>query len=389
MQTLEAKIERLMNNVIQSKEAVGANILILHKGQELYHKVFGLADKELQLPMKRDTIFRLFSMTKPVTACATMILVERGELDLQDPVSKYLEGFQNQTVWTEEGLVPVEREVTIFDLLNMTSGIPYPDLSFPTGVMMDQLFSKIKEQFQLGNPTSTLEYCNQIGKIPLSFQPGCRWQYGLSADILGGIIEVISKKSYGAFLKDEIFDPLHMKDTGFFVPKEKEDRFAVNYYFDEEKKDLLPFLEQFLGLEGYGEDVSFESGGAGLVSTIDDYKNFAQMLLQGGTYQGIRILGKHTVDFMIQSRVPESQREAYRWGSNLGYGYGCLMRILEDSGAAANLGSIGEFGWDGWTGNYVTIAPREELVILYFIQRAGAGTSPAVRTLRNIVYGEL
>lgn len=123
MQTLEAKIERLMNNVIQSKEAVGANILILHKGQELYHKVFGLADKELQLPMKRDTIFRLFSMTKPVTACATMILVERGELDLQDPVSKYLEGFQNQTVWTEEGLVPVEREVTIFDLLNMTSGI--------------------------------------------------------------------------------------------------------------------------------------------------------------------------------------------------------------------------------------------------------------------------
>ena len=122
MQTLENKIERLMTQVIQNQEAVGANILIMHKGQELYHKVFGMANKEEQLSMKRDTIFRLFSMTKPVTACATMILVERGELDLQDPVSKYLSGFQNQTVWTENGLVPVERDVTIFDLLNMTSG---------------------------------------------------------------------------------------------------------------------------------------------------------------------------------------------------------------------------------------------------------------------------
>ena len=194
-------LDKLVQEVIESGEAVGANLLILHKGEEIYHNTFGFADRENNLPIKRDTIFRMFSMTKPVTAAAVMILVERGVLDVWDPVSKYIKSFENQKVLGTNGvLVPTNREITIWDCLNMTSEIPYPDTNIPAGKLMDDLFVSIKEKLNNGIPTSTLEYCDLIGKIPLAFQPGTQWLYGLSADILGGIIEIITGKKYSDFL---------------------------------------------------------------------------------------------------------------------------------------------------------------------------------------------
>lgn len=380
-------MDKLLQQEISEDRVKGASALVLHKGREIYCGSFGYADAEKGIPMKRDTIIRLFSMTKPVTAAAVMLLAERGELDVWDPVSKYLPCFREMKVWDEEkGELPAERENTIYDLLNMTSGITYPDEATEPGRRMGAVVQAYVAKRESGEGVDTQEYMRGIASVPLVFQPGDRWMYGFSADVLGGVVEAASGRSFSAFLQDEIFEPLEMPDTGFFVPKEKLERFAQAY--DATENGLIPHTGSHLG-EYYGEDVAFESGGAGLVSTLDDYSHFASMLAHKGSYNGKQILGRKTVEFMIQNRLTDYQRRDMNWDSTRGYGYGCLMRILTDQGEAGTNASLGEFGWDGWTGNYVTMDPCEDLVFLYFIQRCGAGMTPAVRKLRMATYGAL
>lgn len=381
-------MDKIIQQEIEKGEIVGANTLVLHKDKEIYSSTYGFADKENNVPMKRDTIFRMFSMTKPVTAVATMILAERGEIDLWEPVSKYLPFFANQKVLTQDGrILPAERDTTIWELLNMSSGITYPDINHEPGRQMDNTFRRLIARREKGDYVDTQEYLKEIAKVPLLFQPGTKWMYGLSADLLGGIIEVVSGKKYGAFLRDEIFIPLEMKDTGFFVPYDKRHRFAQNYIW-KDGVGLIPFNTSHLG-EYYEEDVAFESGGAGLVSTIDDYSRFAQMMLHNGTYEGRRILGKNTVKFMTTDHLTQEQRVDYNWDSVKGHGYSCLMRILTDQGLVGCNASHGEYGWDGWTGNYLTISPADDLVFLFFIQKCNAGTTAVVRKLRMATYGAL
>lgn len=385
-------IDKIMRQEVEAGQIAGAGYLLIQGGKERYFSVCGYADREKKTPIKRDTIFRLFSMTKPITAAAVMMLVERGELDLRDIVGSYLPAFGEQTVWNPDGEpVPAERAVTIYDLLNMTSGIPYPENwegCSPSGILMDDLFQELKKAQADGQRLTTREWIDRIARVPLAFQPGERWMYGLSADVLGAVIEVVTGKRYGDFLREEIFAPLNMADTGFYVPRDKRERFAQNYIWNEKKNGLEIYTDCNLG-EYYGEDVSFESGGAGLVSTMEDYSHFARMLLQGGTYDGVRILGEKTVRFMRQDRLSPAQKGALQWDSNLGCGYGCLMRVLTDQGAAGTIGSLGEYGWDGWTGNYVTIDPENDMIMLYFIQRCGYSSTSALRKLRNITYGAL
>ena len=381
-------MDRILQQEVAEGRVKGVSALVLHKGKELYYNQFGYADAEKGVPMQRDTIIRLYSMSKPVTAAATMILVERGELDLWDPVSKYLPCFKGQKVWDDEkGEVEAEREVTIFDLLNMTSGITYPDAETEPGRRMQTVVETFVARRNAGERVDTQEYMRGIASVPLVFRPGDRWMYGFSADVLGGVIEAASGKPYGVFLQEELFGPLEMKDTGFYVPAEKLGRFAQAYEPTEDGQ-LVPHIGSHLG-EYYKEDVAFESGGAGLVSTLDDYSHFASMLTHKGMYQGRQILGRKTVEFMTQNRLTEHQRRTLIWDSVLGYGYGCLMRVLIDQGAAGSNATLGEFGWDGWTGNYVTMDSTEDLVLLYFIQRCGAGTTPAVRKLRMATYAAL
>ncbi len=381
-------MDRILQQEVAEGRVKGVSALVLHKGKELYYNQFGYADAEKGVPMQRDTIIRLYSMSKPVTAAATMILVERGELDLWDPVSKYLPCFKGQKVWDDEkGEVEAEREVTIFDLLNMTSGITYPDAETEPGRRMQTVVETFVARRNAGERVDTQEYMRGIASVPLVFQPGDRWMYGFSADVLGGVIEAASGKPYGVFLQEELFGPLEMKDTGFYVPAEKLGRFAQAYEPTEDGQ-LVPHIGSHLG-EYYKEDVAFESGGAGLVSTLDDYSHFASMLTHKGMYQGRQILGRKTVEFMTQNRLTEHQRRTLIWDSVLGYGYGCLMRVLINQGAAGSNATLGEFGWDGWTGNYVTMDSTEDLVLLYFIQRCGAGTTPAVRKLRMATYAAL
>lgn len=388
MTKFKESMDRLIREEINSGKVKGAACRVIHKGKTIYHTVQGYADAEQGKELAEDTIYRLFSMTKPITAVATMILFERGLIDLRDPVSLYLPEYAHQKVWQEDGLADTYRDVTLFDLLNMTSGIPYPDMSHEPGRQMDKLFRELIARREKGEVVTTREYMRRIAEVPLVFHPGERWMYGLSADILGGVIEVVAGMSYGEFLRKEIFEPLDMVDTGFFVPEEKRERFAQIYRFSEEQGQLEPYVGSHLG-EYYREDIAFESGGCGLVSTVEDYSHFAQMLLRGGTYNGKRILGPKTVEFMRQNRLSEAQKVCFNWDSLWGYGYGCLMRVLTDQGPATSNASLGEFGWDGWTGNYVMMDPEEDLILLYFIQRCDSGTTPIVRKLRNVIYGAL
>ncbi len=367
----------------------GVSALILHKGKELYYNAFGDADAERGIPMKRDTIIRLYSMTKPITAAAVMLLAEQGKVDLWEPVSRYLPCFRGQKVWDNvKGEIPAERENTIYDLLNMTSGITYPDGATEPGRRMKAVVDDFVARRERGERVDTQEYMRGIASVPLCFQPGDRWMYGYSADVLGGIVEAASGMTFGEFLQKEFFAPLDMPDTGFFVPEGKRNRLA-QYYDMTEEGILVPHKGSHLG-EYCGEDAAFESGGEGLVSTLDDYSHFALMMVGKGAYEGRRILGRKTVEFMTQNRLTETQRRTLNWDSMKGYGYGCLMRVLMDQGEAASNASLGEYGWDGWTGNYVTMDPGEEFVLLYFIQRCGAGgISGTLRRLRMAAYGML
>lgn len=386
---LKEKLDALMKNQIETNTMKGGSLMVIHKGKVIYRGNFGMADEARNYPVRNDTIFRLYSMTKPITAAALMILYDRGLIDLYDSVCWYLPGFRNQKVLTGDGEVPVNRDVRIMDLLTMTSGLMYPERGeVPAGIKMADLFDEFNEAAEKGKAYSTVEMCNKIGEQPLCAQPGEIWNYGTSADIAGGIIEVVSGKSYGQFLKDEIFTPLGMVDTDFYVPENKRDRFAEVYIRDENGK--LNICEwQHLGLrDKYTVPPSFEIGGCGLVSTMDDYAKFAQMLLNKGEYKGIRILSPSAVSRITSDNLNEGQKKTFNWDSCYGYGYGGFMRVLNNPWEAG-AGVKGEYGWDGWTGNYFCNDPENDLTFLYFIQVGGTNGPRPIRTLKQAVYSEI
>ncbi len=391
LRRLDPAIEStLISNSSNPDGNVGAAICILEHGKEIYRNEYGYADKEKKVPMKPDAIFRCYSMTKPITSAAVMILVERGNLSLSDPVSSYLPGFQNQKVYTPDGLVPVERDVTIQDLMTMTAGVCYPDASFPAGNYMEQVQQEYYREIQEGKTITTYELANRIGAQPLAFQPGTRWLYSFCADVLGAVIEVISGKRYSEFLQDELFHPLGMTDTDFYVPPEKQDRFMQFYQYMPETKTMDPCTWQHLCLSHmHLQKPDFESGGAGLVSTLDDYAKFVKMMMNGGTYHGVRILGQKTVKSMTKNQLSESQRAGMDWTELKGYGYGSLMRQMIHPEIAESLGSKGEYGWDGWLGSYLSIDPVEDLAIIYVIQKCGGNGYRDIQVIRNIVYSAL
>ncbi|WP_143316451.1 serine hydrolase domain-containing protein [Clostridium sp. HBUAS56017] len=379
------QIKKVLKGSIDSNFIAGANLMVIKNGKEIFYHEDGLADRGTRSPIKRDSIFRLYSMTKPITATAVMILLERGELDLYDSVSKYLPGFKDQMVGEGDTLVPVEREVMIKDLLSMTSGLVY-DGSSRAGKDTEALFKEIDRRLLGDSPMSTIEIINKLGKCALAFQPGSSWNYGTSADVLGAIIEVVSGKSFGEFLKEEIFGPLDMKDTGFWVPEEKRER-LVKTYADNKNGDLELYTENHLGIiNKMDRKPAFESGGAGLASTIDDYSNFARMLMNKGSFNGVQILKPHTVKYLTSGRLNDIQQESFNnWITLCGHSYGNLMRVMTDCSRAGDLGSHGEYGWDGWLGSYFGNCPKDDLIFLFMIQKTDAGTTTLTRKLRNII----
>ncbi|NLZ47062.1 MAG: serine hydrolase [Clostridiales bacterium] len=382
-------IKGLVKSEVDQGKLAGASVAIRKDGDIVFSNSYGMADIEKNIKMEMDTIIRLFSLTKPITAVATMILFERGLIDLYHPVKWYIKSFENPMVSKNGEVKPAGRDIFIKDLLNMTSGISYPDQFTDSGRLMDKLFNDIQADTEKGVKTGTVQFMERAGEIPLTFSPGDSWQYGLSADVLGAIIETVSGKSYGDFLKDEIFIPLEMVDTDFYVPEEKLKRFAqiYDYNWDDGTLDIFKYI--FLGVGNYHIKPSFESGGAGLVSTLNDYGRFAQMLANGGTLDGVKILGKKTVDFLASNQITPEQSKVYNWESCRGYGYGNLMRVLVDQSGGQTNADLGEFGWDGWAGDYAVINKTENLVIQLFIQSCGAGTSDLARKIRAVTYSAI
>jgi len=384
------RLDEMMQSQVDCGMIPGGHLRIIKDGVRLYDKCFGMADKARGISVSDNTIYRLYSMTKPVTAVAAMILYDRGLIDLNDSVCWYLDGFSNQMVETKDGTVPANREVKIIDLLTMTAGLMYPDRNInPSGDKMADLFDEYYRRAFSGNGTySTVEMCNEMGKIPLFAQPGTCWNYSVCADVLGAVVEVVSKKRYGDFLKSEIFAPLGMTDTDFYVPEDKRDRFAEIYIRGEDGK-LAPCDWQHLGLVyKYTKRPEFEIGGAGLVSTVNDYEKFAQMLLNGGEYNSVRIISRKAAQLITHNIITEQQMQTYTWDSCIGYGYGGLMRTLLHP-EITTVGCKGEYGWDGWTGNYFCNDPENNLTFMYFIQVCGGNGIRPIRTLKQAMYAAL
>ena len=384
------KLKGLMDKAVAEKELAGGCLLVRSHGEEYCYLEAGMADVEAGKPIERDQIYRLYSMSKPVTGAAAMKLFEDGVLDLGQPVSAYLPSFQDSLVEQDGRLVKADRQIQVQDLLNMTSGLVYNGEAGLAGRHADEVFGELMDRLQTDHPMTTRELAVRLGQGPLLFQPGSSWKYGSSADVLGAVIEAAADMPFGEYLKKSFFEPLGMKDTGFFVPEEKRERLVTAYRADG-KGGLEPYRENHLGIfNAMDRKPAFESGGAGLVSTVDDYARFAQMLLNGGELDGARVLKPRTIDYMTSGALNGTQREAFvrNFPTMPGFDYGNLVRVMKEPGKSCTLNNVGEYGWDGWLGCYFANDPAADMTILFMMQKTDSGLTPLVRRLRNVIMSE-
>lgn len=384
-------LNELMQSAVANGDTAGVNLLVLKNGKEVFYGDAGYRDLANQKPVTRDTIFRLYSQTKPVTAVAVMVLVSQGKIDLGGEVSDYLPEFKDLYVNKDGKRTPASRPMLVRDLMNMTSGLAYPNDITEGGRQSDKVFAQIDKRLYSDHPVTTAEFSRMMAKVDLCFEPGEQFMYGTSADILGALVEKVSGVSFGDFLRKNLFEPLEMNDTGFFVPKEKTDRLSLVY--DYCGSGLKEVKTDHLGLRYMRETPpSFESGGAGLCSTLDDYSHFGTMLLNGGAYKGIRILPEAAVKFLTSGGITDVQKPQLEagWTWMRGYTYGNLMRVCEDESRVTLFSSKGEYGWDGWLGTFFSNEPQHGITLLMGVQQVGIGrTGTLVRKMKNVVMSEL
>ena len=354
-------VENTLSRFVSSGQIAGCAVRIVRNDEVCLEGSFGYADLEKKVKISSEsTIFPIASMSKVVTVAGIMQLYEQGLFKMWDPVSEYLPGFRHPKIALEKPdgsfeLTDAKGEVTMRQLFTMTSGVPYGWAETAAGRIR---IEKEKELEEKGWPfQSAVDYVNWVGQLPLAFEPGDRWMYGFSIDVLGAVIEVLTGKSLGEYLKENIFHPLGMKETGFFVPAENHSRIATLYQIHENMKPD--------GRTYPSAKPEFESGGGGLFSTVRDYSRFAQMLLHGGTLDGVRILGRKTIDLISTDHLTPEQRRSDSWDTQRGYGYGLGVRVLTNPELAGINGSAGEWGWDGAFGNWFCVDPKENLTCVY------------------------
>lgn len=354
-----------------------AEVMVMHRNEKVFHYRSGYADLENKTPVHDRQIFNLYSLTKIMTCTAALQLVEKGALLLNDPLSAYLPEFTEMTVrhTLPNGQVTLDkakRPITVRDLFTMTAGFSY-DLEAPS----------IREAVKrTDGRVPTREFAQALAKEPLLFEPGTRWNYSLCHDVLAALIEVVDGRRFGSYVHDEITGPLGMQDTGFDLSDEKMQRLAPQY----EYSDTLGKPVRKDG-NGYRIGTEFESGGAGLLSTVSDYMLFLNTLTgQGTSPEGVRILSPAAVDLLRTDQLSEAMRGDYNWEHLAGYGYGLGVRTHISKARSGSLSPLGEFGWSGAAGCLAVIDPASKLTVMY-AQHLLNNQEPYVHPrLKNIVY---
>jgi len=370
-----------LQKLIEEERIAGGIVVVARRGKVAQFETCGLMDIEDKMPMKRDTIFRIYSMSKPITTVAAMILFEEGKIKLDDPVSEYIPHFKGSKVVTDPDsehitTVPAKREITIRDLMRHTSGLTYGVFG---NTNVDKLY---RRNIQLSENETTLEnMTKKLARIPLLYQPGTKWHYSVSTDVLGRVVEAASDQNLDTFFTKRIFEPLGMKDTAFYVPAGKIDRFATNYGPDPQG-GLRPIDEP--ETTRYAKKPTFLSGGGGLVSTASDYMRFCLMLLNNGKLGDTRLLKGRTVRMMTRNQLPKG---AYPIGSGrrvgTGFGLGFSVRVEKNREAPAS--RIGEYGWGGMASTHFWISPRDEIAVVVLTQHIPY-SSRAENAIKPVVY---
>ena len=376
------KVKAAVQAAVDQKQTAGVVLAIVRRGKLAMLETFGKSDIAADKPMRPDSIFRIYSMTKPIVTVAAMQLVEEGKIKLDDPVSKYVPEFKDLRVHSGTGndTVPARREVTIRDLMRHTSGLTY-------GAFDNTPVDLLYRQANILDRGDTLAgFARKLGKLPLLYQPGTQFQYSVSTDVLGHLIEVVSGQSLDDYLQARIFRPLDMRDTGFFVPADKLDRLTANYGPDD--KGGLKVIDAPL-TSPYRAQPKFLSGGGGLVSTARDYLRFCQMMLGEGELEGKRLLRPETVREMTVNQLP-AEALPMKLGAlpldGMGFGLGFSVRMAPNLVAPAK--SLGEFGWGGAASTHFWICPKQQLVVV-ILQQYMPVTPRLEIALKPLIYGSI
>jgi CubicO group peptidase (beta-lactamase class C family) len=382
--------DHLNRNYIEPGKITGCQTLVARHGHVAYFKSFGQMDRERRKAMADDTIFRLYSMTKPITSVALMSLYEQGHFQLNDPVSRFIPAWRDHKVWVsgvgaEMETVAPETPMTMRHVLSHSGGLTYGATNHP----VDRIYRELGVNRGEGETLAT--FAAKLAKVPLRYAPGERWMYSLSTDVCGYLVEVISGKRFDQYLQENVFDPLGMKDTSFSVAERKRDRFAANY---ERQPDKTLKLIDDPERSAYLKQPTFFSGGGGLTGTTADYFRFCEMLRRGGELDGARILGSRTLDLMHRNHLAGGKdlaslavgafsETAYE---GVGFGLGFAMTLGEVE--AGTLGA-GDYYWGGAASTIFWVDPKEDLVAIFMTQLMPSATFNFRGQLKNIIYSAI
>ena len=369
---------------------IPCGVCLVHRfGQEAYFHSAGYSDIENETAVERDSVFRIYSMTKPITSVALMMLYEQGKFQLDDPVAKYVPAWKNMTVY-ESGTGssmksrPVSTPLTIKHLLTHTSGLTY---GFMSNHPVDSIYRERKVQG--GDETSTLaDMMQRLADVPLLYEPGTQWRYSVATDVCGYLVQLFSDRDLDQFVKEAICDPLGMQETDFCVFSDSANRLAACYTYSPGGIQL----QDAQAGSRYLKRPSFFSGGGGMVSTVDDYQRFAQMLLNKGELDGVRLLGRKTVEYMTSNHLPGNVdlaamgQPVFSETSFAGIGFGLGFSVVIDPPTASVLDSVGEYAWGGAASTYFWVDPVESLTVVFMTQLLPSSTWPIRRELKTLVY---
>jgi CubicO group peptidase (beta-lactamase class C family) len=376
-----ARLTPVLRSYVEDGKVAGSVALIARRGKVVHFEALGHRDREARAPMRTDTVFRIASQTKALVAVGAMMLVEQGKLLLTDPVGKFIPEFSDTSVAVPKSgggydVVKAKRQITIRDLLTHTSGIGYGE-----GPAAEEWQKAGLQGYYLSDRKEPIAaIVARMAALPFDAHPGEKWVYGYSIDVLGAVVERASGAPLDQYLRTRIFEPLGMKDTAFYLPREKSDRLAVLYGRPGNGSLQRSPADGAAGQGAYvdGPRRAF-SGGAGLVSTAADYARFLQMMLNGGELDGKRLLSRKTVELMTSDHLRDVP---YNPGSGIGLGFS----VLKDLGARGTPGSVGEFGWGGAYHSTYWVDPREQLLVVYLTQLNPAGDIDDFGKLRALVY---